>query len=245
MACEEHPSYGGLRKPRGNCKGCHAFYEVNKKQGVKGTRVINGKTNSEEQSTPKKDRKRASESAKPKRAGDGKAKGSIPADNNPKEQAPRRKPAKPVAKSTERVDGKVEKSTTKAPTEKVSPVVPVVVPQDLIADAKAAVDKVFEEIFERRVLEIKNRLIQELTLEYDHLFLDDMYWRPQLMKMLESEGWQWMSHSWPLADKGIIARDYTVLKRVKKSDNKPVPEFSDPKVAKAYGVVIKNTKAKK
>lgn len=40
-ACEEHPNYRGLRKPRNGCIGCIRFHASNEKAGIRETRTRN------------------------------------------------------------------------------------------------------------------------------------------------------------------------------------------------------------
>lgn len=103
-------------------------------------------------------------------------------------------------------------------------------------------DKAIKAILEAKLRDFRTRLAAEISISTEHLFIYDRHWTPQLLKFLETEGWGWKSHTYPLADRGIISKemgDYTLMTRIKKEGNAPIPDFTIDETRKEYAKKIK------
>jgi hypothetical protein len=120
-----------------------------------------------------------------------------------------------------------------------SPVVDIIVPEELKLKIEDAMQALYDDVYEKKITQLRTRIAAEMDIQYEHLFINDNDWHANMMKMLEAEGWEWLRHTYPLAKNGIVSEDYNFLKRIKKATNKPIPDFSDPKTVKRYGGIIK------
>jgi len=180
MACKDHPGYGGVRKPRTDCRGCWEVYNKNQKAKTvikKDTQVNKGAL-------------------------------SQPGVAQPAIEVP----VKPEVKLTKEHKAEANK---------------------VISELVASLVK---EIFDKKLDQLRLEVAAELSIQYEHLSIRDNIWKLDMLPVLEKEGWQWMYNSWPLVEKGLAPGkfEYTVLKRVKRAGNKPVPDFNKASVIKKY-----------
>lgn len=191
MACKLHPNYGGIRKPRTDCKSCWEFYNAKKK--------------------------------------------SIEIQETSSEKSPQ---------ETTETSFKVEKtlscsgdcscSSTKEHSEEIG--------QVREANKLRLEDEIntyIETLLKQKLVEAKSLIYKELSIEYEHLFIEDGVHGFELSKRLTDEGWEWVHHTYPLAKNGILAKDYVLFKRLKRDSNLPVPDFGNPKTLKKYNAKIK------
>jgi hypothetical protein len=210
MACTIHPAYSGVRKPKstdklpGGCSDCWKIY--NEKNGEVEAPTIQTKKKADK-----------------------------PARKSKVQERPIKKTHKRVPIET-KLPAPLNES---APEAHVCSCSSSVAPaplnwEDVRETFKVELDAMVEEVAKRKIAEARVLIGSELSVEYEHLFIYDADWHPKILKALEKEGWQWMSHSWPLASKGILAKDYTLMKRIKKSGQVVIPDLEDEKVKKRY-----------
>ena len=120
---------------------------------------------------------------------------------------------------------------------------PIKLPKELTKEVEDAIAILVKETLAKKLLEAKGFISNALNIEYEHLFVSDDHYSITLGKKLtEEEGWEYVKHSYPLEKYGVISRDHTVFKRVKKVGNIPMPNFDDEKVLKKYGARNKKEK---
>jgi len=98
------------------------------------------------------------------------------------------------------------------------------------------VNAVIDEILAKRLAEARMTISRELAIEYEHLWVHDNYYTSAMLKNLENEGWQMTFYSYPLGKNGILpgGKEHFTFKRLKRKENKPVPDFEDISVRQAY-----------
>jgi hypothetical protein len=215
MSCEVHKSYKGLRKPRTDCKGCWDFY--NEKKNA---------TNKEETKSPKQKTGKKKVLRRLKNVSDddtgGPSKANIQAETSGSDEVDVKEPESPPEETLSKADKKKIDNATK---EYVDSIVKGIIKDSIDAKIKSA----------------RSAVERELNVNYEHLRVNDDIYHPNMIFHLEKEGWAWMFNSYPLAKNKIIPGgvEYTLFRRLKKSDNKPVPDFSNVKIVKKYSAKIK------
>lgn len=217
MECKEHPNYQAIRKPKSTekhpngCPDCWKTYNAKTATDIvdikKDTTVV------QPGQTPGKTVTRVMPKAVPKVLDSIEPKPSILS-----------RPIMTDAQAREAITEKLVDDVTK------------IVKGSLDEIIGKQLDASLMEVIENKKKEIAKQLSSLIKIEYEHLYVDeDLFTMPgQMISNLEQEGWKFVHFSYPLAKNGVIKKDYYLFSRVKRLDNPPIPDFSDPKVNKKY-----------